>query len=149
MTQCERLLVEFEKGRVLTMWEILHELRIGNHTGRISDLRAKGYEIDDIGTKGYGVFKMRGKKCQKEFVNVATKDICTTGQTNALSKDATANNLFQEEPQKIVGDFTPKNTRFHGYKCAKGHIDHWYGSNPPKTIKCAGCNYQMDGSLIT
>jgi hypothetical protein len=44
-TQCERLLTELQKGRKLTQRQMFDELRIGNHTGRISDLRKKGHII--------------------------------------------------------------------------------------------------------
>jgi hypothetical protein len=126
MTQCERLAAEFEKGRELTMWEILHELRIGNHTGRISDLRARGYEIDDIGTKGFGVYKMRRKKC--ENVSVDTLNQTTLGIPGV--SDGVAPEIA-----------SVKNTRFRMYKCKKGHRSPFYGDPEPK-VKCDQCNFQ-------
>jgi hypothetical protein len=39
MTQCQRLLVELEKGRRLSNLDMILELGIGNHTARISELR--------------------------------------------------------------------------------------------------------------
>lgn len=39
MTQCEWLLEQLEKGRKLSQIDMLMEGGIGNHTGRISDLR--------------------------------------------------------------------------------------------------------------
>ena len=44
MTQCERLEAELRKGRKLTKLDI-DALLIGNHTGRLSDLRDKGLNI--------------------------------------------------------------------------------------------------------
>ncbi len=55
-TQCERLERELLKGRRLSMLDMLNELHIGNHTGRVSDLRAKGYRIGCDDSKGYGVY---------------------------------------------------------------------------------------------
>lgn len=39
LTQTQWLLAEFEKGRHLTQLDMLREYGIGNHTGRISDIR--------------------------------------------------------------------------------------------------------------
>ena len=44
----------FEDG--MTNWEITHRLKILNHTGRISDLRAAGFEVR-AEDKGNGCFK--------------------------------------------------------------------------------------------
>lgn len=56
MTQCERLATELLKGRRLSMIDMLNELGIGNHTGRISDLREKGFNIGVDESKGYGIY---------------------------------------------------------------------------------------------
>ena len=45
MTQCDRLESELRKGRKLTKLDI-DALLIGNHTGRLSDLRKKGLQIN-------------------------------------------------------------------------------------------------------
>jgi hypothetical protein len=45
--QCERLLEALKRGPV-TNGDMLYRLRIGNHTGRISELREKGYRISVI-----------------------------------------------------------------------------------------------------
>lgn len=59
-TQCQRLERELLKGRRLSMIDMLNELGIGNHTGRISDLRPKfealGCKIECDESKGYGVY---------------------------------------------------------------------------------------------
>lgn len=54
LTQNDRLLSEFKKGRRLTMTQILRRLHINNPWARISELRRKSHRIEDefVETKG-------------------------------------------------------------------------------------------------
>jgi hypothetical protein len=49
LTQCERLLAYLRERGEVTSLGIVLDLRILNTTGRISDLRAQGYDI--VGTR--------------------------------------------------------------------------------------------------
>lgn len=65
MTQIQELYQELLKGRRLGQIEMLNELGIGNHTGRICDLRQKliqeGKPLDYISTEMVSVKKRNGK----------------------------------------------------------------------------------------
>lgn len=54
------------------MIDMLNELGIGNHTGRVSDLRAKleplGCKIECDESKGYGVYYLVGDPSRPENV---------------------------------------------------------------------------------
>lgn len=54
MTQNERLLAEFKKGRRLTMSRIHTKLHINNPWARISELRKRHRIDDDVVTTGGG-----------------------------------------------------------------------------------------------
>jgi len=47
-SQCKQILQYLESGRSLTMYEMLVKFGVGNHTGRIADLRRR---------HGYGYIK--------------------------------------------------------------------------------------------
>jgi helix-turn-helix protein len=80
LSQCERLEAELRKGRKLTLMEITNELLIGNHTGRISDLRPK--------------FAKEGLKIQCEWIETRQ------GRTGAYSLVDAQNQYPERVPGK-------------------------------------------------
>ncbi len=50
------------------MIDMLNELGIGNHTGRVSDLRALGYDVKCDDSKGYGIYYLEGDPNRPENV---------------------------------------------------------------------------------
>lgn len=60
--QCKKLLALFEGGARVSNSEIVHETRILKYTGRISELRVKGYNIVCIERhkSGLSYYKLEG-----------------------------------------------------------------------------------------
>lgn len=102
VTQCDRLLAEFKKGRKLTLMDITNELRIGNHSARISDLRKKGHII----------------KCEEIKTN--------QGETGLYSLEEAPKSSIPDTI--IVGK--PDRVRYTEYQCPKAHKFKFYADGP-------------------
>ena len=80
-TQCDRLEAELKKGRKLTQRQIFDELFIGNHTGRISELRPK--------------LAKEGLKIKTEWLDTAQ------GKTGLYSLERTLDLTYQQAENPI------------------------------------------------
>jgi hypothetical protein len=145
VTQKERVLDALRSNpRGLSHIELNQAAKLPASSKRISELRDDGWDIPDVPIEGenYGRYILRGKKCniqsEKQDASAVIGNPITDRQTD-FAPGITENNVTAKSLFPL---------KWYGYKCEKGHIDQWWGSDPPKEIPCAGCNYQMKGSLI-
>lgn len=117
MTQCERLETELRKGRKLTKLDI-DALLIGNHTGRIADLRKKGLKI------------------KTEYIPTQQG---TTG-LYSLEQEAIWGTKRPDHPGPEAG------SRYRVYVCEKGHEFLFYGEGGEKE-RCDQCNWREFGTV--
>ncbi len=129
MTQKELVLETLRKHGPLSHRELNNITGLPACSKRISELREDGWDIPDEDYPGhdYGRYVLKGKKCQSANANTGTNGI--TGM-DALDLSVPASNTIRKE------------IKWRGYKCKKGHTDHYFGSDPPEKIRCAFCNWQ-------
>jgi hypothetical protein len=164
VTQKELVLETLRKHGPLSHRDLNNITGLPACSKRISELREDGWDIPDEDYPGhdYGRYVLKGKKC--ENVPSAKKEnefppmlgVKPASTSPPLFTEQKTEKNYGEETECLCGlsgiqqpSQAKESLKWYGYKCKNGHIDHWHGSNPPKEVRCAFCNWQEMGSLIT